>query len=66
MAMTPKPPADDKDKKLDRDTPTPEKPGKFTVEGLRARGFKVPEPRGEGFIIAWAAPYGRSLECNAR
>jgi hypothetical protein len=56
MAMTPKPPADDKDEKPDRDTPTPEKPAKFTVESLRAMRFKVIEPSGDGFIIPVGGP----------
>ena len=34
-------------------------PAKFTAEGLRARGFKVPEPRGEGFIIPMGGPIWR-------
>jgi hypothetical protein len=26
-------------------------PAKFTAESLRAHGFKVPEPRGRGYVI---------------
>jgi hypothetical protein len=39
--------------------PSEEKPAKFTAGALRARGFKVPEPRGDGFIIGMGGPIRR-------
>jgi hypothetical protein len=30
--------------------------GKFTAESLRKLGFKVPQPRGDGFVIGSGGP----------
>ena len=50
------------DTKPDDDAPEPapasKKPVVFTRELLESYGFKVPEPRGEGFVVV---PAGRPI-----
>jgi hypothetical protein len=42
-------------------TPTSDKtPARFTAESLKALGFKVPKPRGDGFVIGSGGPSSRA------
>jgi hypothetical protein len=43
--------SDEDEKKNDAAPTGEEKPARFTEASLKARGFKVPPPRGEGFTI---------------